>query len=56
MTFSHTFDDGSWAVNTATGWHRCLDVLGQIINGVTVAWKDNINELREVYKARFHYS
>ncbi|WP_338472974.1 SRPBCC domain-containing protein [Niallia sp. XMNu-256] len=27
MIFTHTFNDDSWVVNTAAGWHRCLDAL-----------------------------
>ncbi|GAS80351.1 SRPBCC family protein [Paenibacillus amylolyticus] len=41
MIFTHTFNDDSWAVNTAAGWHRCLDVLVQIINGTPIQWQDN---------------
>ena len=54
MTFIHTFDDDSWAVNTAAGWHRCLDVLDQIVNGQTIEWPDNAAELREVYREAFN--
>lgn len=50
MIFTHTFSDGSWAVNTAAGWHRCLNVLHQIINGHPVDWKDNSAELRDYYR------
>jgi len=50
MIFTHTFNDGSWAVNTAAGWHRCLDVLYQIVNGHPVKWKDNSAELKEYYR------
>jgi uncharacterized protein YndB with AHSA1/START domain len=50
MIFTHTFNDGSWAINTAAGWHRCLDVLHQIVNGHPVEWKDNSAELREYYR------
>jgi uncharacterized protein YndB with AHSA1/START domain len=53
MIFTHTFNDGSWAVNTAAGWHRCLDVLHQIVNGHPVEWKDNSAELREYYREVF---
>lgn len=53
MTFTHTFNDDSWVVPTAAGWHRCLDVLGQIINGNAVEWKDNASELREYYQKAF---
>lgn len=56
MTFIHTFDDNSWAVNTAAGWHRCLDVLGQIISDQPIEWPDNAAELREVYKKSFNSS
>ncbi|MFA9559982.1 SRPBCC domain-containing protein [Evansella sp. AB-rgal1] len=53
MTFSHTFDDRAMAIYTATGWHRCLDVLGQLIHGRIVKWEDNALELREYYKEKF---
>ena len=49
MIFTHTFNDDSWAVNTAAGWHRCLDVLGQIVNDEPINWADNSAELREFY-------
>lgn len=54
MVFTHTFSDDSWAVNTATGWHRCLDVLGQVINGKPIEWHDNSTELRKVYSDAFN--
>lgn len=50
MIFTHTFNDGSWTVNTAAGWHRCLDVLHLLVNGLPVEWKDNSAELREYYR------
>lgn len=53
MIFTHTFDDDSWAVNTAAGWHRCLDALDQIVHGEPVEWKDNAVDLREYYKEAF---
>ncbi|WP_339183117.1 SRPBCC family protein [Paenibacillus sp. FSL R5-0701] len=53
MIFTHTFNDDSWAVNTAAGWHRCLDVLVQIINGKPIKWHDNSTELREIYSELF---
>jgi uncharacterized protein YndB with AHSA1/START domain len=53
MIFTHTFDDDSWAVNTAAGWHRCLDVLRKIVNGHPVEWKDNASELKEYYQEAF---
>ena len=49
MIFTHTFDDDSWAVNTAAGWHRCLDVLGQNVNGNPIRWHENAAELRKIY-------
>ena len=54
MIFIHTFDDDSWAVNTAAGWHRCLDVLGQIINDNPIKLPDNSAKLREVYSEAFN--
>ncbi|WP_096200004.1 SRPBCC domain-containing protein [Bacillus sp. FJAT-45350] len=53
LMFSHTFDDRALAVYTAAGWHRCLDVLGQLIHGRTIEWEDNALELREYYKVQF---
>ncbi|MFA1819817.1 SRPBCC family protein [Virgibacillus oceani] len=54
MIFSHTFDDDSWAVNTAAGWHRCLDVLVQIVNGKPIKWYDNSTQLRKIYSEAFN--
>ena len=54
MIFTHTFDDDSWAVNTAAGWHGCLDVLGQIVNGKPIKWHDNATKLRKVYSEAFN--
>ncbi|WP_453996327.1 SRPBCC family protein [Bacillus nitroreducens] len=53
MIFKHTFHDDSWSVQTAAGWHRCLDVLGQIINGAPIIWHENAAELRKIYAERF---
>ncbi|MBD1383260.1 SRPBCC family protein [Metabacillus arenae] len=53
MVFTHTFDDKEMAMYTAAGWHRCLDVLHQIVNGHPVEWKDNSVELREFYREAF---
>ncbi|MFC9707257.1 SRPBCC domain-containing protein [Paenibacillus sp. NPDC056933] len=52
--FTHTFNDDSWAVNTAAGWHRCLDVLVQIINGEPIQWHDNSTEFGEIYSEAFN--
>ena len=54
MIFTHTFDDDSWAVNTAAGWHRCLDVLVQIVNENPVEWHDNSAKLRKAYGKAFN--
>lgn len=54
MVFTHTFNDDSWAVNTAIGWHRCLDVLVQIINGKPIQWHDNSTKLRKIYSEAFN--
>ncbi|MCG1020975.1 SRPBCC family protein [Sutcliffiella horikoshii] len=54
MIFTHTFIDGAWAVNTAAGWHRCLDVLYQIVNGHQIEWEDNSAELRDYYREIFN--
>ncbi len=53
MVFVHTFDDKEMAMYIAAGWHRCLDVLSQLVRGETVEWKDNAEELREIYKEKF---
>jgi uncharacterized protein YndB with AHSA1/START domain len=53
MIFTHTFDDDSWAVNTAAGWHRCLDVFCQIVNHQPVVWHDNAAKLRDIYRESF---
>ncbi|MEK3735239.1 SRPBCC family protein [Paenibacillus sp. FSL M8-0334] len=54
MIFTHTFSDDSWAVNTAAGWHRCLDVLDQIINDKPIKWHDNATKLRKIYSEAFN--
>jgi len=54
MIFTHTFNDNSWAVKTAAGWHRCLDVLFQIVNGNPAKWHDNSAELRKIYSEAFN--
>lgn len=54
MIFNHTFDDASWAVNTAAGWHRCLDVFCQIVHGEPTKWHENVLELREFYSEAFN--
>lgn len=54
MIFTHTFNDDSWAVNTAAGWHRCLDVLVQIVNGKPIKWHDNSTKLRKIYSEAFN--
>ena len=54
MIFTHTFSDDSWAVNTAAGWHRCLDVLAQIVNGIPIEWHENSTELRKIYSDAFN--
>ncbi|MGP4081550.1 SRPBCC family protein [Pseudalkalibacillus sp. R45] len=53
MVFIHTFDDATYAHYIATGWHRCLDVLGQIIQGNAIEWPDNAEELRASYGETF---
>ncbi|WP_010275448.1 SRPBCC family protein [Paenibacillus senegalensis] len=53
MAFTHIFDDKEMAMYTAAGWHRCLDVLQQLVNGDPVEWKDNSAELREFYREAF---
>ena len=54
IIFTHTFDDDSWAVNTAAGWHGCLDVFLQIINGEPIKWNDDSAELRKYYSEAFN--
>ncbi|GAE27968.1 hypothetical protein JCM9140_4137 [Halalkalibacter wakoensis JCM 9140] len=53
LTFSHAFDDQTMAMYIAAGWHRCLDVLGQLIHGDKIEWEDNALELREYYQKSF---
>lgn len=53
MVFTHIFDDKEMAMYTAAGWHRCLDVLEQIVSGQAVEWRDNSVELREFYRQAF---
>lgn len=54
MIFTHTFNDPSWAVQTAAGWHRCLDVLAQIVDGKPIKWEDNSTQLRKIYSETFN--
>ncbi|WP_077622661.1 SRPBCC domain-containing protein [Sediminibacillus massiliensis] len=54
LNFKHTFDNDEWASNMAAGWHRCLDVLVQIVNGQPVEWGNNSVQLRERYKKEFN--
>ncbi|WP_101845593.1 SRPBCC family protein [Halobacillus sp. Marseille-P3879] len=51
--FTHTFDDQDMVEYVAAGWHRCIDVLEQIVHGQQVKWKYNASELRETYKKQF---
>jgi uncharacterized protein YndB with AHSA1/START domain len=53
MIFTHTFNDDTWVVNIAAGWHRCLDVLVQIIHGKPIQWHDNSTELHKIYSELF---
>ncbi|WP_338473024.1 SRPBCC family protein [Niallia sp. XMNu-256] len=53
MIFTHTFDDDSWAIHTAAGWHRCLDVLVQIVKGEPIKWHENSSKLRQIYSQLF---
>ena len=53
LLFEHTFDDASMSASVAAGWHRCLDVLGMIIEGKPVEWLDNAASLRETYRETF---
>ncbi|RKD71368.1 uncharacterized protein YndB with AHSA1/START domain [Sinobaca qinghaiensis] len=50
MIFTHTFDDDAWAVETAAGWHVCLDAFHQLVYGQPVEWKNNAAELKEYYR------
>ncbi|MBY0098406.1 SRPBCC domain-containing protein [Mesobacillus maritimus] len=54
MVFTHTFDESDMVVSVAAGWHRCLDVLHQLVNKQPVEWKENAPELREYYRDAFH--
>ncbi|MHA6252198.1 SRPBCC domain-containing protein [Oceanobacillus sp. CAU 1775] len=54
IIFTHTFANHSWAVPTAAGWHRCLDVFIQIVNGKPIEWKDNAEALRKRYREAFN--
>jgi uncharacterized protein YndB with AHSA1/START domain len=53
MIFTHVFDDKEMAIYVAAGWHRCIDVLQQLVSGQPVEWKDNAAELRETYQKAF---
>lgn len=54
MVFTHTFDDASWVVHTAAGWHNCLNVFTQIANGNPIKWHDDPAKLRKIYKKAFN--
>ncbi|MBM7553902.1 SRPBCC domain-containing protein [Thalassobacillus pellis] len=53
LVFTHTFDDKEMAQYVAAGWHRCLDVLEQLMKGEAVVWKDNAQTLRKTYEEKF---
>ncbi|CAG9622496.1 SRPBCC domain-containing protein [Sutcliffiella rhizosphaerae] len=53
LTFIHTFDNKEMAMYIAAGWHRCLDVFEQIVNGEEIEWKNNASSLRSYYKEIF---
>ncbi|MEU9059233.1 SRPBCC family protein [Streptomyces sp. NPDC048430] len=52
LVFTHTFDDKSMATNIATGWHRCLDALGMLVDDRPVEWPDNTDDLHKTYAER----
>lgn len=49
MIFTHTFDDVTWAAQTATGWHNCLDAFVQIVHREPIIWPDDSSKLRNIY-------
>jgi uncharacterized protein YndB with AHSA1/START domain len=55
LKFSHTFDSPDWIVPTATGWHNCLNVFRDIMNGYEANWPmpDELTALAHVYEERF---
>ncbi|MER2029028.1 MAG: hypothetical protein ABS935_04030 [Solibacillus sp.] len=53
IKFIHILGDVSLAVNTAAGWHQCLDVFSQIVNGEAKNWQNNAAELRGIYSKAF---
>lgn len=55
LHFNHTFSDLAWVVQTATGWHNCLNVFVQIMNGQPPQWPlpDGLVELTQAYETQF---
>lgn len=53
LSFSHTFDDRSYTVNTAAGWHRSLEALLSLLDGRTPEWPDNGPQLQALYTEKF---
>lgn len=55
LRFSHTFSNDTWVVPTATGWHNCLNVFEQILNGHPPVWPlpDELTQLTQEYEERF---
>lgn len=55
LHFYHTFSDLAWVVQTATGWHNCLNVFVQIMNGQPPQWPlpNELAELTQAYEEKF---
>ena len=55
LHFYHTFSDLAWLVQTATGWHNCLNVFVQIMNGQPPQWPlpDELVALTQAYEEIF---
>ncbi|WYJ77771.1 hypothetical protein DOK78_002409 [Enterococcus sp. DIV2402] len=54
MVFTHTFDDVAWTVQTAIGWHNCLEVFVQLVHGQPITWPDDSSKLRKIYSEAFN--
>ncbi|MQS37618.1 SRPBCC family protein [Streptomyces katsurahamanus] len=54
LTLVHTFGDRFGAASFASGWHGCLTVLGQLLDGERpTTMRDADGEVHEEYVARF---
>lgn len=55
LTFVNTFDELGKAARDAAGWHACLDVLGNELNGEQAPWspQEHWHEIHDRYVEHF---